>query len=51
MSENKTTEMPTTTTCDNGHEHSTEGAIVADYGKLWRVRCETCRVIYSVSKK
>jgi len=37
--------------CPNQHEHDlNDDSVIADYGKCWRVRCETCRIIYSVSK-
>jgi hypothetical protein len=37
--------------CPNQHEHElAEDNVIADYGKLWRVRCITCRIIFSVAK-
>lgn len=57
MAENETpaagavTLPPIIGTCPNGHEHDLSEHVIADYGKCWRVRCETCRIIYSLSKK
>jgi len=51
MTDKKTPEAPAMGTCENGHEHPIEEFIIADYGKVWRVRCGTCRIIYSVNKK
>jgi len=57
MTDNETPVAETTLpavsgTCPNLHEHALhEGNVIADYGKCWRVRCGTCRIIFSVSKK
>lgn len=51
MSDEMNEEMAMSGCCPNEHEHAlSDSNVIADYGKCWRVRCETCRIIFSVSK-